>query len=401
MNKQDSIVITGAGIVSVFGSELQEFWSRLLEGKRPLPDPDYPSGVMVTNWDAEALLGRRGLQYLPRSARFLAGASLLAMDAAKLERVSQEPETLGVVVSANLTGLKIMSEYDYTAISEGPRYVSPMQAPNTLANAGSSHLGTRIKAQALNTTISTGQCAGLDAIGYAARMLNASRALRLVVGGVEELNDRVLSCYKHMGVWSEDSTEWAGRPFLLDSTGWLPGEGAASVILERASSAREREVQPLAKVLSWASTTPLGREERDSGGTLRRAIKQAVQKAGLGPEVIELVISGASGFSRQDRAEASALAQYFSSSESVPICSPKGIMGETYGAGGHFQLITALGALKTGYLPATIPSDLDNQLFSGLNITRDCTAWKYNKGTILLISQDYYGCSSAVVIQNF
>ena len=159
------IVITGMGAVSSCGLGVEAVWSALHQRERHAtaveqdPCTEQPVwGMRVGECQLTDLLGKRGLQYLRPSTRFLLGASLLAMREAGLADAGTNPDELGITVGSNLAGLQSMANYDYTAIAESPHDTSPMEAPNTLANAPASHLAIRLKARALNTTLASGQC---------------------------------------------------------------------------------------------------------------------------------------------------------------------------------------------------------------------------------------------------
>lgn len=198
-------MITGMGAVSPFGLGVEAIWSALQQGERravALDDEQSLFGLKVGALQLANLLGKRGLQYLRPSTQFLLGASLLAMREAALADGGADPDLLGITIGSNLAGLQSMANYDYTAITEGPHYVSPMDAPNTLANAPASHLAIRLKARVINTTIASGQCAGLDALGYAAKVVRDGRAHQIVAGGVEELSPAALWVYRNSNVIS-------------------------------------------------------------------------------------------------------------------------------------------------------------------------------------------------------
>lgn len=145
-----SIVITGMGTVGPFGLGVETFWEALQRGERRGatveeggPGTRPVAGLRVGAWQPATLLGRHGLQYLRPSAQFLLGASLLALRQAGLADGGTLPDELGISVGCNLVGLQSVTNYDYTAITQGPHYTSPMEAPNTLANAPASHLAIR------------------------------------------------------------------------------------------------------------------------------------------------------------------------------------------------------------------------------------------------------------------
>lgn len=413
MAKYDGpIVITGLGAVSPFGLGVEPFWSALEQGKREEialeearedPDAQVEWVLPVRECDFANLLGKRGLQYLRPSTKFLLGASLLAMREAGLSNGEANPDNLGVTVGSNLAGLQSMANYDYTAITEGPHYVSPMDAPNTLANAPASHLAIRLKARALNTTIASGQCAGLDALGYATKMVRDGRARQIVVGGVEELSPAALWIYRNSEVLTRGRKGAAGRPFAPESTGWLPSEGAAVVVLEPAEDAQARGVQPLAELAGWSSAFAPSQNLEKRSNVLRRTARQALEAAGLSAQDVDVVVAGASGFRAQDQAEAQALNDLLKEKQEICVTAIKGTVGEAYGASGLFQALASVCMLNRGLVPPTRSEEetrATEPLLNGL-LTTACTWSASKQGTTLLLAQDLFGSTSAVVLRGY
>lgn len=409
MSKYDGpIVITGMGAVSPFGLGVDPIWSALRQNERlagPLEpereDAQPVSGLKVGALQLANLLGKRGLQYLRPSTQFLLGASVLAMQEAALSDGRADPDALGITVGSNLAGLQSMANYDYTAITEGPHYVSPMDAPNTLANAPASHLAIRLKARALNTTIASGQCAGLDALGYAAKMVRDGRAHQIVAGGVEELSPAALWVYRNSDALASGNIENAGRPFDDASTGWLISEGAAVAVLERKDAALDRGARPLAELVGWSSAfSPSSNPEKRSN-TLKRAARQALTTAGLSPEDIDVVVAGANGLRSHDQAEALALRDLLANNKKASVTAIKGIIGETYGASGLFQALAAVRMIEQGIVPPT--SKREDQHFTTIpfnGLLTQARSWPESRqGTTLLLAQDLFGSTSAVVLR--
>ncbi|GHO89522.1 beta-ketoacyl-[acyl-carrier-protein] synthase family protein [Dictyobacter formicarum] len=406
MPKQhEPIVITGLGAVSPCGLGAEAVWSALEKGERRgevteqgAPGEQPVQCLKVGEWRPADLLGKRGLQYLRPSTQFLLGASVLAVREAGLADGVAQPDDLGITIGCNLVGLQSISDYDYTAVKEGPQYVSPMEAPNTLANAPASHLAIRLKARAFNTTIATGQCAGLDTLGYAAKALYESRARQVVAGAVEELSSAALWVYRNSQVLPLERLEDVGRPFDPLSSGWLPGEGAAVLVLERQNEALERGAHPLAELAGWSSGfAPLQTTEKRAS-VLVRVARQALAVAGLTPADVDVVVSGANGLQAQDQAEALALRDLLPKQSGVCVTAVKGTLGETYGASGLFQALAATSIINRGIVPPTIGGDRQQE--AAVNISTDARNWFGSKqGTVLLLAQDLFGSTSAVVLR--
>ena len=412
------IVITALGAVSPFGygteaiwsalqrgerrgAPLETVWSALQGGERPetADKPGEPIwGMQVDNSQVVTLLGKRGLQYWRNGTKFLLGASVLAMQEAGLTSEDIDSDELGITIGSNLVGFQSMVDYDYTAITEGPHYTSPMEAPNTLANAPASHLAIRLKARALNTTIASGQCAGLDALGYAARMLRDGRARQVVAGGVEELSPATLWVYLNAQAVSGGSLKDAGLPFGKTSTGWLPSEGAAVLILEQQKDAQTRGARPLAELAGWSSAFASSHIPEKRAAVLQRTARQALDAAGVAPGQIDVIVSGASGLQAQDYIEALALRDLLAENTRASVAAVKGTLGESYGASGLFQALAAVAIIDHSLIPPTVAGGGSDML--GTHLVTEARPWPESKsGTVLLLAQDLFGSTSAVVLR--
>ncbi|HET8912220.1 MAG TPA: beta-ketoacyl synthase N-terminal-like domain-containing protein [Ktedonobacteraceae bacterium] len=420
--EKEPIVITAMGAISPFGHGIDTLWSALKQGARcgtPMervwselqqsecPEtPDNPGepvwGMRVDSSKLVDLLGKRGLQYWRTGTKFLLGASVLAMQEAGLTSENVDPDGLGITIGSNLVGFQSMVDYDYTAITEGPHYTSPMEAPNTLANAPASHLAIRLKARALNTTVASGQCAGLDALGYAAKMVRDGRARQVVAGGVEELSPAALWVYLNARAISGGTLQKAGLPFAETSTGWLPSEGAAVVVLEQAKDALARGARPLAELAGWSSAFASSPSLEKRAAVLQRTARQALEAAGVSADEIDVVVSGANGLKGQDQAEALALRDLLAHNAHVSIAPVKGILGESYGASGLFQTLAAVCMMKHDLIVAAARKN-DFLLTSATNETfTKALPWPENtQGTVLLLAQDLFGSASAIVLRRY
>lgn len=410
------IVITGMGAVSPWGLGVEPLWEAVAQAaRRPISlslDQELGESEQRAVWGQSVgelsfadLLGRRGLQYLHPGTQYLLGASTLATRQAILTDGAAEPSALGIVIGSNLAGLRTMINYDYTAITEGPHYVSPMDAPNMLDNAPASHLAIRLKARALNTTIASGQCAGLDALGYAARMLRDGRARQVVAGGVEGMSEARLCVYQHAHVLAsaeqEGNSNLVGRPFACTSAGWLISEGAAAVVLESLASAQARGVRPLAELAGWSSGFAPQATLEKRASVLYRTACRALERASVLPSEVDVVLAGAAGLSAQDQAEAAALRTLLGNGSHAVITAIKGTIGETGGANGAFQTLLSLCMFEQGVIPPTATaSGQPLAKLPGSGLCTEARPWPSSAhGTLLLLAQDLFGSTSAVVLR--
>src|SRR3989338_726139 len=189
------IVITGLGVVAPNGIGKDEFWANCaagVSGIKPITLFDtfkyrcHYAGE-ISNFQPERYLGPKGLRNLDRTTLLSLVAAKLAIEDAHLEITDENRNNIGVVLGSTMGSVHSISEFDMEGLREGPRYVNPAQFPNTVINSPASQVAIRFGLRGMNSTISTGFSASLDAIGYARDMLTLDRADLLLVGGVEEL----------------------------------------------------------------------------------------------------------------------------------------------------------------------------------------------------------------------
>lgn len=383
------VVITGMGTVSAHGVDNSALWSAISKGSLPLlktnlDHTESSRAVRVDNFQAEEFLGKKGLQFMQPCSLYLLVASVLALDTASINIKNMDSDKLGIVVSTNHSGLKMSSQFDKTTLIKGPNNVSPMQAPNTIANAPASHLAIRINSKAFNTTISSGFCAGLDGIGYSVSMLRKGAADVVVVGGTEEWNDQIEWYYKSAGLLPNKYFGECGQAFNTKSKGIIPGEGSAAVVLERYEHAIKRGANILGEVVShYSCFTPQDNNDSRKRGFIR-CIDTTLQHV-YENNNIDLIFSGANGTPKKDNIELATLNATF---PDTPVLSIKNTIGETSGPAGLFQLVSSIHAINDGTLTN---HTLLNSYSKKLN----------NIETALLTENDLSGGTSSVLVRKF
>ncbi|MFJ5965849.1 beta-ketoacyl synthase N-terminal-like domain-containing protein [Bacillus sp. NPDC093026] len=343
------IVVTGLGTVSAFGVDNKALWAAIQNSTTSSTSTssgyiENPRVVQINYLEATKFLGNKGLKFMQPASLYLSVAAIIALENSQIDIKTTISDRLGIVVSTNYSGLKMSCQFDRTSINEGPNFVSPMQAPNTVANSPASHLAIRLQSKAFNTTIASGWCAGLDALGYAVNMLKKNNADTVVVGGTEEWNEEIEWFYKAAGLLSDEDAEEKGKGVHYDSKGVVPGEGSAAVVLERYENAVKRGATILGEIVSWHSsfTSTDSREDKIKGCI--RCMDATLKKGAEYNENIDLIISGANGLRKLDSIEISALNEMF---PKKPIIRIKDTIGETSGAAGIFQLVSSINAIQS------------------------------------------------------
>ncbi len=366
------IVVTGAGLITPLGAGLEEFRKTLF---RAVPEVK-PSSVIeigetgpavfeVQDFKPQTWLGPKGIRVLDRSARLLAVAAQLALSSVGRE-VSDDGEGKpeeGLVCGTIFGSVHSIASFDWSGLEDGVKYVNPMAFTNTVINSPAGQAAIRHKLRGINSTISAGLASGLLALQYASDALRFGRASMLLAGGVEEIAEESYLGFRKNGWLSETGRV---KPFSATRDGVVLGEGSALLVLERAEDAAERSAPVLARLVGFGNAQDAHSVSRFSSrpdGAVR-AMQGALVDAGIGPEEIGGIVSGASGSRAGDEMELKALRAVFGSGlAGIPVACPKAVGGEALGVSSAIAATVAVCALESGELPPTagveeVPEDL-------------------------------------------
>ncbi|MCL4491375.1 MAG: beta-ketoacyl-[acyl-carrier-protein] synthase family protein [Nitrospirae bacterium] len=405
------VVITGCYVLSCIGTGREQYWDALSQGKTgfgPITLFDTSSCPVraageIRDFDPVVHLGKKGLRDLDRSARLVCSAAKLALDDARFQVTDDNTRSLGVSVGTTFGSLHSISQFDLAGLLEGPRYVNPSHFPNTVLNSPASRVSIRSKIKGFNTTISTGFCASLDALSYAADFIQLRRADAVLAGGVEEFCEETFRGFSELGCLSgSDGTEPISCPFDMRRNGALLSEGASITVMEDEEHAAQRGATILAEVLGYGNSFDPEAERNFAhrGAGLRRAIVQALNAASLRPEDIDYVSSCANSTRGLDRLETRVIKEVFGERAlRLPVSSIKSMVGESFSASGALSVAAAVGVLQRGLIPPTMnyrEKDPECDLDYVPNEARE-----EKVSTVLVTSVDPYGQNTALVLGKY
>ncbi|HET6877583.1 MAG TPA: beta-ketoacyl-ACP synthase II [Jatrophihabitans sp.] len=364
--RTDDVVVTGLGATTPVGGDVKSFWMALLEGR---------SGVaaLEDEWAAPlsvriaARMAVEPTEVIPRvQARRLDRSEQAALVAAreawadagfsgKAADAGLEPTRVAVVIGTGIGGVtSLLSQYDILK-EKGPGRVSPLLIPMNMPNGPAAYVGLEFGAQAgVHTTVSA--CAsGSEAVAYGLDLLQLDRADVVVVGGTEAcIHPLNIAGFAQMRAMStrNDEPARASRPWDKERDGFVLGEGAGVLVLERASDAAARGRTPYA-VLAAAGLTSDAYDivQPDKSGQVR-ALELAVQRAGLSFDDIAHVNAHATSTPVGDMGEAGAIAELFG--EDTVVTSTKSMTGHLLGAAGAIESVATVLAVHHGVVPPTI-----------------------------------------------
>jgi 3-oxoacyl-[acyl-carrier-protein] synthase II len=367
----EDVVVTGLGATTPLGGDVDTFWTGLLEGRSgvvALTDDwaeDLPVRIAARMAvDPAEVLARVQARRLDRSEQ---GAIVAARQAwadagfeGRAEDNGLDPTRVAVVIGTGIGGVtSLLNQYDIL-LEKGPGRVSPLLIPMNMPNGPAAYVGLEIGSQAgVHTTVSA--CAsGAEAVAHGLDLIQLGRADVVVVGGTEACIHKLnIAGFAQMRAMStrNDEPERASRPFDKNRDGFVLGEGAGVLVLERASSAAARGRTPYA-VLAGAGITADSYDivaPDPKGDGQQRAALSALRRGGLDASDVVHVNAHATSTPAGDGAEARWIAELLG--DQTVVSATKSMTGHLLGAAGAIEAIATVLAVKNDVVPPTINLD--------------------------------------------
>ncbi|MFX3635522.1 MAG: beta-ketoacyl-ACP synthase II [Candidatus Pristimantibacillus sp.] len=367
------VVVTGMGVITSLGTELDQFWNNLLEGKSGISHIDafdvseYPTQIAaeVKGFNPEDYnLDRKEARRMDRFVQFAAVASLAAVKDAGLEiGVNADPESVGVMVGSGIGGLGTWEDQHNILLEKGPKRVSPFFIPMMIANMASGQVSMLTGAKGPNSTAVTACATGTHSIGDSYKMIQRGDAEVMICGGAEAtIRPTGLAGFCSMRAMSvrNDEPAKASRPFDTDRDGFVMGEGAGVLILESLEHAQKRGARIYAEVIGYGMSGDAHHmTEPDPDGAARCMIK-AIKDAGIAPEEIDYINAHGTSTPVGDRSETIAIKKALGDhAYKLAVSSTKSMTGHLLGAAGGVEAVILGLTLQNGIIIPTI--NLDNQ----------------------------------------
>ncbi len=374
------VAVTGIGVKTPAGTDVETFWARLLSGRStaatverfdPSPMP-VRIGCEVRDFDPASYLGPKESRRVDRVTQLGFAAAADALDDAG--DPGADPARCAVIVGTGIGGLITLEEQIGTYHEKGAARVSPFLVPMMMTNATAGTIAMRFGWRGPNLCISTACAASTHAIGEAARLIRDGTSDVVMTGGAEACMTPVaMSAFARMTALStrNDTPEVASRPFDADRDGFVMGEGAAALLLERWDHAVARGARIYAEVVGYGRNADAYHITAPSpGGEGAAACMQlALDDAGLSTAEIGHVNTHGTSTPLNDAAEAEAIRKVFGEA-APPITSTKGVTGHLIGAAGATEAIACVLAMRDGVIPPTanletIGDDIQLDVVSG------------------------------------
>ncbi|GAA2149041.1 beta-ketoacyl-ACP synthase II [Kitasatospora kazusensis] len=355
------VAVTGIGVKSPAGNGLETAFAALLAAGSTatrvdrLVEVDLPVhfACLVPPFDLDAYLTRRESRQIDRTTQLLLCAAADAVADAQLP-ADQRPDRVGVQIGTGIGGLPSM---EAVTLSHGdrPRDMPVHTVPRTMANSPACRLAMRYGFQGSCTTYSSACASGTTALGEAARKIRYGELDVAVAGGCDSaVSTVVMGAFARMRAMSTRNGEpaLASRPFDADRDGFVMGEGAAVLVLERWDTARARGAVIHGEIAGYADNCDAFHivAPHEDGEVAGRCMQLAIADAGLSTADIGHVNAHGTSTLLNDRAEARAIARCFGR-RPPPVTAVKGVTGHLIGGSGALEAAFALLCATRGVVP--------------------------------------------------
>ena len=369
------VVITGMGVVSPVGNDLDTFWNSLIAGKsgighitnEALADYDCKIAGEVRDFEAaQYFKNPKDARRADRFAQLAMGASVMALDDSGIDLEQVDLDRFGCMVGSGIGGLETLEQQHINLTQKSPKRVSPFTIPMMIANISSGMVSMEYDLRGPNMCIVTACATSNHNIGEAWRMIKFGDADAFIAGGSEStICPMGLAGFGNMKALSmrNDEPEKASRPFDVDRDGFVMGEGAGVIVLEEMEHALKRGARIYAELTGYGVSADAYHltSPHPEGDGARRCMEMAIKHAGVKPEEIDYVNAHGTSTGLGDVCETKAIKRVFGgyAKDGLIVSSTKSMTGHLLGAAGGVELAACVGAIGEGIIPPTI--NLDNQ----------------------------------------
>lgn len=374
MKEKKRIVVTGMGVVSCLGHEVDTFYQNLLAGKSGVgpitqfPCEQYPTRFAgsIREFDTEGYLDRKQARRVDKYISYTIVAGKKALEQAQLKGEALEAvdkSRCGILVGSGMGGMSVFVDGVHALAEKGHRQVTPFFIPYTITNMGGALLAIDVGFMGPCYSISTACATGNYALIAAASHIRSGEADLMVCGGVEAPvlpMSLVGFCACKALSQRNDAPEKASRPWDQERDGFVLGEGAGVLVLESLEHAIKRGAPILAEYLGGGMTCDAHHmtELRPDGKGVTLCVKKALQDACVEPDEVDYINAHATSTRAGDMVEVRAVKEVFPNPQKIAMNATKSMIGHSLGAAGGIEAIVTVKAIQEGKIHPTI--NLDN-----------------------------------------
>ena len=362
------VFVTGLGVVSPLGNNLECSWRSLIEGRSgagPITrfdasDYETKFACEVKDFSLEGILDRKDAKRMDRFVQFAVAASHQALNSAGLADNPADPERIGVIIGSGIGGMETFEEQHTNLLQKGHRRVSPFFIPMMISDMAAGQVSISFGLKGPNFGTVSACASGAHAIGEALRLLRAGDADVILCGGAEAtITPMAVAGFGNMRALStrNDDPQRASRPFDSGRDGFVIGEGAGMLVLETEAHARARGAAPICELTGYGASGDAYHMTAPcvDGEGAARAMKRALADSGTPADEVGYINAHGTSTPAGDPIEVTAVKAVFAShAQKLWMGSTKSMTGHLLGAAGGLEAVVCALVLQRGIVPPTI-----------------------------------------------
>ncbi len=365
-------VVTGLGVVTSLGRNVEVFWDRIVRGDSgvgPITLFDVAGyrvgfgGQVPWEPENEDIANPKELKRLDRFTQFALASAKDAVTDSGIDFSQEDPYRCGVVIGSGIGGLWEFEVQEERLLHKGIDKVSPFTIPKLMVNSASGHVSSLYGIKGPNFAVATACASAANSIGSALRAIQYGDADVMVTGASEAaLTPIGLAGFQNMRALSfrSDAPQQASRPFDVDRDGFVLSEGAGVVVIEELEHARRRGARIYAELKGYGASGDAGHitQPDDEGKGAARAMAMALEDAAVAADAVHYINAHGTSTPLGDKAETRAMKRVFGDhAKRLAVSSTKSQLGHTLGASGGIELVVCALTMSRGVIAPTINLD--------------------------------------------
>ncbi|NME07507.1 beta-ketoacyl-ACP synthase II [Psychrobacillus sp. BL-248-WT-3] len=360
------VVVTGLGAVTPLGNDVETTWAGIKEGKSGvgmltrLDASLFPAKVAaeVKDFDIEKYIEKKDARKMDRFTHYALASAIMAVEDANLTITEELGLRTGVWIGSGIGGMETYENQFRVFLEKGTRRVSPFFVPMMIPDMAAGQVSIHFGAKAINSCTVTACASGTNSIGDAFKVIERGDADVMITGGAESpiTHMSVAGFCSNTALSLNTDPNTASKPFDANRDGFVIGEGAGILILEEYEHAVARGAKIYAEIIGYGSTGDAHHitAPAPEGEGAARAMKQALDDAGVSPEKIDYINAHGTSTPYNDQFETTAVKSVFGEhAYNLAMSSTKSMTGHLLGAAGGVEAIFSVLALHEGILPPT------------------------------------------------
>lgn len=365
------VVITGLGVLTPIGNNVNDFWQALKEGKSgagPITYFDASNfatqfACEVKNFNVEDYIEKKAARRMDLFTHYALASAIMAMEDSGLNLENEDKERIGVVFGSGIGGMDTFEKQVLAFLDGGPRKISPFFIPMMISDIAAGQISIKYGLKGPNYATTSACATSSHALADAFFLIQRGSADIIVAGGSEaaitQMSIGGFNAARAISTWNDRPTE-ASRPFDKDRNGFVMGEGGGVLILEELEHAKARGAKIYAEMIGAGLTGDAFHVTAPppEGEGAFRSMREALRDGGIKPEQVDYINAHGTSTPLNDENETAAIKNLFGDhAYKMAISSTKSMTGHLLGAAGAVEAVVTVLAIKNSFVPPTINLD--------------------------------------------